>query len=86
MSVAAPSNASGAQLIELVQRAAHAGTMANITFHGVGGDYLSVSKEAHAELLAHLSANRDVYWTDTFINIMTYVKSQRRPDTKSGAK
>lgn len=75
--VAAPSNVTGAQLIELVQRAARAGTMANITFHGIGGDYLSVSKEAHEALLRHLAANPSVYWTDTFINIMKYVKAER---------
>lgn len=75
VSIAAPTDVTGAQLIDIVQRAANAGTMANITFHGVGGDYLSVSTEAHAELLTYLAANRDVYWTDTFINIMKYVKS-----------
>jgi peptidoglycan/xylan/chitin deacetylase (PgdA/CDA1 family) len=77
VSVAAPVNATGRQLIELVERAARAGTMANITFHGIGGDYLSVSKEAHEELLGYLAAHRDVYWTDTFLHIMQYVKSQR---------
>ena len=75
--VAAPFNVTGAQLIDWVQRAARAGTMVNITFHGVGADYLSVSRQAHEELLSHLAAHRDVYWTDTFINIMRYVKAQR---------
>ena len=84
VTVAAPSNATGAQLIDIVQRAARAGTMANITFHGVAGDYLGVSREAHAELLSHLSANRHVYWTDTFINIMRYVKSRPTAAANSG--
>lgn len=73
VTIAAPTNVSGAELIDIVKRAASAGTMANITFHGVGGDYLSVSKEAHDELLAYLAAHRDIYWTDTFISIMRYV-------------
>lgn len=77
VAVAAPVNATGAQLIEWVQQAARAGTMMNITFHGIGADYLSVSKQAHEELLGHLAAHRGVYWTDTFINIMQYVKAQR---------
>ncbi len=77
VAVLAPVNASGAQLIEWVQQAARAGTMVNITFHGIGGDYLSVSKAAHEELLNHLAAHRSVYWTDTFINIMQVVKAQR---------
>jgi hypothetical protein len=77
VNVAAPSDVTGTQLIELVARAARAGSMANITFHGIGGDYLSVTRQAHEELLNHLAANRGVYWTDTFLNIMQYVKAQR---------
>jgi peptidoglycan/xylan/chitin deacetylase (PgdA/CDA1 family) len=75
--VAAPSDVTGTQLIDLVKQAAQAGTMANITFHGIGGDYLSVSAEAHEQLLKYLADNRSLYWTDTFLNIMKYVKSQR---------
>ena len=52
--------------------------MINFTFHGIGGDYITTSKQAHEELLAYLAAHRDVYWTDTFINIMKYVKARRR--------
>ncbi len=77
VNVVAPVNASGAQLIALVQSAARLGTLANITFHGVGGDYLSVSQQAHDELLAHLATYRGLYWTDTFINVMKHVKAQR---------
>jgi peptidoglycan/xylan/chitin deacetylase (PgdA/CDA1 family) len=77
VSVAVPTDVTGAQLIAIVEQAAALGTMANITFHGVGGDHLSVSSLAHATLLAHLAAHRDVYWTDTFINIMTYVKAKQ---------
>jgi peptidoglycan/xylan/chitin deacetylase (PgdA/CDA1 family) len=75
--VEVPSDVSGAQLIDLVERAARAGTMANLTFHGIGGEHLSVSRQAHDELLAHLAANRNIYWTDTFINIMRYVVQRR---------
>ena len=75
--VTAPEGVTGAQLIALVQRAAQSGTMINFTFHGIGGDYITTSKQAHEELLAYLAAHRDVYWTDTFINIMKYVKSQQ---------
>ena len=52
--------------------------MVNFTFHGIGGDHLSVSKEAHDELLKYLAENRGIYWTDTFINIMKYVKQRQR--------
>jgi peptidoglycan/xylan/chitin deacetylase (PgdA/CDA1 family) len=72
-----PVDTSGAQLIALVEQAAQAGTMINITFHGVGGDHLSVSTQAHAELLGYLAAHRDLYWTETFLNIMSYAKGRR---------
>lgn len=75
VTVAAPDGATGDQLIELVEAAGRRGTMVNITFHGIGGDHLSVSNEAHDELLRYLAANRQVFWTDTFINIMKYVKN-----------
>ena len=75
--VAAPSGVTGQQLIDIVQRAARAGTMANITFHGIGGDYLTVSVQAHQELLDYLAAHRNEYWTDTFLNIMAYVRARR---------
>lgn len=76
--VSAPSGATGEQLITLVTAAAARGTMVNITFHGIGGDHLAVSAEAHDTLLAHLASHRDVYWTETFIEVMTYVESARR--------
>jgi hypothetical protein len=60
-----------------VQQAARAGTMINFTFHGIGGDYIATSKQAHEELVQYLAAHRDVYWTDTFITIMKYVKTQQ---------
>jgi peptidoglycan/xylan/chitin deacetylase (PgdA/CDA1 family) len=74
--VAAPVNLSGEDLIAMVKEAAEKGTMANLTFHGIGGDYLSVSTEAHAQLLQYLAENRDIYWVDTFLNIMKYVASE----------
>ncbi|WP_273598514.1 polysaccharide deacetylase family protein [Roseateles albus] len=77
VSVFVPLDASGAQLIALVDQAAQAGTMINITFHGIGGDHLSVSTQAHAELLNYLAARRDVFWIDTFVNIMKYVKGMQ---------
>jgi peptidoglycan/xylan/chitin deacetylase (PgdA/CDA1 family) len=72
-----PVGASGAELIAIVQAAAERGTMANLTFHGIGGDHLPVSVEAHEELLQHLADNPDVYWVDTFLNIMEHVKSHQ---------
>jgi peptidoglycan/xylan/chitin deacetylase (PgdA/CDA1 family) len=80
VSVATPVNASGDELIAIVRAAAEQGSMANLTFHGVGGDYLAVSEEAHEQLLRYLAEHRDAYWVDTFLNIMRYVKAQRPPE------
>ena len=77
VAVTAPDGATGEQLIALVKEAGARGTMINFTFHGVGGDYITTSNKAHEELLAFLAAHRDVYWTDTFMNIMKYVKAQQ---------
>ncbi|MFC3116524.1 polysaccharide deacetylase family protein [Cellvibrio fontiphilus] len=76
--VATPANVSGQELIALVKEAAAKGTMMNFTFHGIGGDHLSISNEAHEELLKYLADNKDTYWTDTFINIMKYVKEEQK--------
>lgn len=73
----APESVSGEQLIAFVQEAANMGTIANITFHGIGDDHMAVSKQAHEILLAYLAANREIYWTATFLEIMTYFKQQQ---------
>ena len=77
VAVTAPDGLSGEQLIALVKQAGAKGTMINFTFHGIGGDYITTSNAAHEALLAYLAAHRDVYWTDTFIDIMKYVKAQQ---------
>lgn len=73
-----PANVTGQELIAVVKEAAEKGTMANFTFHGVGGDSLTTSAEAHAELVKYLAANKDIYWVDTFINQMKYVKAHQQ--------
>ncbi len=75
--VAAPVGMSGAQLIALVEEAGRKGTMANFTFHGIGGDHLQVSAQAHEELLAYLAKHRDDYWTAPFVDIMGWVRQQQ---------
>ena len=74
--VAVPVEMSGEALIAVVEEAAERGTMANFTFHGVGGDYLMVSEEAHNALLDHLAAHPERFWVDSFVNIMEYVTSR----------
>lgn len=77
VTVLAPADMSGKQLIDLVKAAVAKGTMLNLTFHGVGGDYLAISREAHEQLLAYLAENRATIWTDTFLNIATHVQAQQ---------
>ena len=77
VSVDFPTNVTGKQLIAVVKEAAAKGTMANFTFHGVGGDHLVVSREAHEELVKYLADNKKIYWTDSFVTIMKYVKEQQ---------
>ena len=76
--VTAPVGLSGAQLIALVQAAEARGTMINFTFHGIGGDYLIESVEAHEQLLAYLDAHRDRVWTATFRDIAKHVAATRK--------
>ncbi|MES2825260.1 MAG: polysaccharide deacetylase family protein [Pseudomonadota bacterium] len=75
---ATPADVTGQQLIGIVKKAAKKGSMINFTFHGIGGDHLSITKEAHDELLQYLAQNSDIYWVDTFINIMKYVKENQK--------
>jgi len=74
--VVAPVGLTGQQLIAMVKEAADKGTMIAFTFHGIGGDHLANSSAAHEELVKYLADNRKLYWTDTFLNIMKYVKSR----------
>ena len=86
VAVTAPEGVTGEQLIALVKESARKGTMINFTFHGIGGDYITTSNKAHEELLAFLAAHRDEYWTDTFLNIMKYVKAQQAARGIAGSK
>ncbi|MBD9479113.1 polysaccharide deacetylase family protein [Pseudoxanthomonas sp. PXM02] len=72
-----PVDVTGEQLIARVEEAARRGTMVGFTFHGIGGDHLAVSREAHEQLLQHLAAHPDVYWVAPFVDIMQYVATQR---------
>lgn len=66
----APSGVTGAQLIEYVKNVADEVTLINLLFHGIGGDHLQVSSQAHEEFLAYLAANTETYYVDSYINIM----------------
>jgi peptidoglycan/xylan/chitin deacetylase (PgdA/CDA1 family) len=66
----------GGELIRYVERVRAAGGLGVLQFHGVGGDYLEVSGEAHQQLLAYLKAHPDI-WVATFREVMDYVAAHR---------
>ena len=68
----------GSELIEYVKQAEERGTIAVFMFHSVGGGYLNVSVEAHNQLLTYLKSRENEIWTDTFLNVMKYVKKKRK--------
>lgn len=72
-----PSNATGADLIAAVKDVERRGGMIVLGFHGVGGDYLAVSAQAHAQLLAYLKAHSDTIWVAPFSTVMDYATSHR---------
>lgn len=71
-----PEGQSGKELINYIRNIPADTLLVNIIFHGVGGDYLSVSSEAHSELLTFLASNRDAYYVDSYINLMKYADSK----------
>jgi len=66
----------GATLIAYVERVKTAGGLGVLQFHGVGGDYLDVSSEAHQALVTYLQAHPDI-WVATFDEVMDYVTAHR---------
>lgn len=76
-SIWGPSNVSGDVLINHIVNAAPTIKIVNIVFHGIGGDHLSVSTAAHEQLLSFLAQNQQVYYVDTYLNIMKRVNQQK---------
>jgi peptidoglycan/xylan/chitin deacetylase (PgdA/CDA1 family) len=69
----------GAELIAYVERVRAAHGLGVFQFHGVGGDYLSVSAQAHDELIAYLAKQPDV-WVAPFQETLDYVFSRDRQE------
>jgi len=77
MATSDPGGLDGDALIALVQQAAARGTLLSLSFHGVGGDYLSVSREAHEALLRHLAAHPRQYWVASTVAIARHLRALR---------
>ena len=67
--------ATGADMIAAVESTAQSGGLLVIGFHGVGGDYLRVTAEAHAQLLAYLKEHSDKIWVAPLSTVMDYATS-----------
>jgi peptidoglycan/xylan/chitin deacetylase (PgdA/CDA1 family) len=77
--------ASGEEMIAFVRKAVAAGGLAVFQFHGVGGGYIAVSRDAHRALVGWLAAHRDLVWTDTFRNVMAHVIAIQSREKRAAA-
>jgi peptidoglycan/xylan/chitin deacetylase (PgdA/CDA1 family) len=65
-----PETATADDLIAYVKEVQRSGGLGVFMFHGVGGDYLSVSAEAHRGLLLYLKAHAAEIWVAPFEEVM----------------
>jgi len=56
----------GEQLIAYVKAVEASGGLGVIMIHGVGGDYITISRQAHQELVDYLRRHRHELWITTF--------------------
>jgi peptidoglycan/xylan/chitin deacetylase (PgdA/CDA1 family) len=66
-----------AKLIDFAERVRASGGLGVFQFHGVGGDYLKVSAQAHQALVYYLRTHPDI-WVGTFQEVMDYVGARTR--------
>lgn len=74
----APNEVEGEELIAYIQNIIDNKTFSTLTFHGIGAEYLTVSKEAHEKMLQFLDSNRDKIWVATFKEITAYIQAKRK--------
>jgi peptidoglycan/xylan/chitin deacetylase (PgdA/CDA1 family) len=67
-------NTPASELIAFVDRVRQSGGMGIFMFHGIGGDYINISAEAHRELLAYLRNSEKDIWVTTFREAMDYAE------------
>lgn len=72
-------NPSGEQLTAFAEEVLKNKGLGIFTFHGVGGDYLSVSTEAHQVLLEYLNKHAPEIWVATFQEVMDYIFQRSIP-------
>jgi hypothetical protein len=76
----------GAQLIAFVENVRRSGGLGVMGFHGVGGDYLTTSAEAHQALAHYLEANQGDIWIAPLGELLDYVAARREDKQMSESK
>lgn len=76
-SVFFPDTVTAAELIAFVEATTKRGRLGVMGFHGVGGDYLTVSADAHQQLVQYLKAHQGTIWVATFRQAMDYTQKAR---------
>jgi peptidoglycan-N-acetylglucosamine deacetylase len=69
-------NTSAEKLIAFVKKVQSSGGMGIFMFHGIGGNYIITSAEAHRELLKYLKENKKDIWVTTFQEAMDFAMKQ----------
>lgn len=72
-----PDTATADDLIAYVKDIQRTGGLGVFMFHGVGGDYLTVSSEAHQGLLRYLKAHEAEIWVAPFGAVMQRATARR---------
>jgi peptidoglycan/xylan/chitin deacetylase (PgdA/CDA1 family) len=72
------SPAGAAQMVEFAEKAAKASGLAVYVFHGVGGDYLSVTARDHSRFVEWLAAHRETYWIATMRDVVGWIADKGR--------
>ena len=65
------------ELIAVVEAARENHSLVGFMFHGVGGDYITVSSEAHKALVEHLAAHPERYWVATMEEAVAHLKREQ---------
>ncbi len=71
-------NNTGKQLIAFVKLVQQKGGMGIFMFHGIGGDFITVSAEAHQQLITYLKQHKKDIWITTFQQAMDYIEQQNK--------
>ena len=72
------------QLVEFAEKAAKGGGLAVYVFHGVGGEYLSVTADDHRRFVEWLAAHRTTYWVATMRDVVAWIAKRSAASRAAG--